>query len=294
MQDELDTLLKCRPVPMLIKLIKCMRNWFWWPTVRTHAIAGGIALVAVAILGLFEVPRFTFFKDYTTLQLSASGFLSLAFVVSAMNACFFYLHARGDYLRMRNALRPILMSFAALSLLFTAGWAITHCAFKGAPVPDFHTLVDGGLDWLHARQVSAATVHEWTRVFRVLFIGEAGLTAVLLFSGLWKAPPQDTLDFAGTMSRAQPLIRRIFRGQTDVSDIEFERLEVLLKGLVDSAAKLLVRELRDDDLDFARKVSKAAGLLDGVLKARPKGTLGGLRDSDNVDLLSAVKVLLGE
>src|SRR3954464_5648748 len=114
----------------------CMRKFLWWPTVPTHAIAGGIALISVASLGLLEVPRFTFFKDYTLLQASPGEFLTLGLIFSVANACFFYMHARGDYLRIRNALLPIFASFVVLSLLFPLAWAVTRYVLKDAPAPD--------------------------------------------------------------------------------------------------------------------------------------------------------------
>jgi hypothetical protein len=270
-----------------------LRRFVWWPAVPTHAIAGGIALVAVVTLGLLEIPRFTFFKDYTSLQASPGEFLTLAAVFSVANACFLYLHARGDYLRTRNALRPILTSFAILSVLLPIIWAVSRYVLKNAPAPDLAVLIEGAANWFHGAKMSGASLLEWTRAFRVIFVGEAGLTAVLLFSGLWKAPPQDTLDFVGTMSRARRLIQRVFRGTGDIADHEIDRLEVLLKGLVDSAEKLSARELLNDDLDFTNKISKAAGLLLGILGQWPQGTLDGLRKSDNEEMWSAITVLSG-
>jgi hypothetical protein len=270
-----------------------MRKSFWWPTVPTHAIAGGIALIAVATLGLLEVPRFTFFKDYTSLQASPGEFLALGLIFSIANACFLYLHARGDYLRTRNAVRPILTSFAVLSILFPIAWAVSRYALKGAAAPDFQAFTEGGANWLHGTKMSSASLLEWTRALRVFFVGEAALTAVLLFSGLWKAPPQDTLDFVGTLGRAGRLIQKTFRGTADVTNDEIDRLKLLLKGLVDGAAKLSVRELQENDLEFATSVSSAAGLLLGKLDNRPGGTLDGLRNSDDQEMLNAVTILSG-
>jgi hypothetical protein len=270
-----------------------MRRCIWWPTVPTHAIAGGIALIAVATLGLLEVPRFTFFKDYTSLQASAGEFLTMALVFSVANMCFLYMHARGDYLRTRNALRPILTSFAVLSILFPVAWAVSRHVLKDAPSPDLHALTAGIANWLRGMPPSAAAALEWSRALRVLFVGEAALTAVLLFSGLWKAPPQDTLDFVSTMGRTRPLIKTTFRSALDVPNHDIDRLKLLLKGLVDSGAKLSIRELQTNDLDFAREVSKAAALLYGRLENRPGGTLDGLRNSDDPDMLSAVNTLSG-
>lgn len=270
-----------------------LRRHVWWPTVPTHAIAGGIALVAVVALGLLEIPRFTFFKDYASLQASPGEFLTLAAVFSIANACFLYLHARGDYLRTQNALRPILTSFAILSVLLPVIWAVSRYGLKHAPAPDLAALKEGAANWFNGVKLSGASSLEWTRVFRVIFVGEAGLTAILLFSGLWKAPPQDTLDFVGTMSRTRRLVQRVFCDTGDIADQEVDRLEVLLKGLVDSAQKLSARELLEDDLDFANKISKAAGLLLVILSKWPKGTLDGLRNSDNEEMWSAITVLSG-
>jgi hypothetical protein len=270
-----------------------MRRWLWWPTVPTHAIAGGIALIAVAILGLLEMPRFTFFKDYAAIQAAPGEFLGLALIFTVANACFFYMHARGDFLRMRNSLRPILISFALLFLLFPTALALYRYHFKGAPAPDFAALISGGEDWINGRNLSATSVREWTRAFRVLLVGEAGLTAVLLFSGLWKAPPQDTLDFVGTKSRARPLIRAIFCGNADLTKDQIDRLKLLLQSLVDGANKLSLRELLPEDLEFAHSVSGAAQLLLARLN-RPWTTVRALRQNkSDHPMWSAVTVILG-
>ena len=270
------------------------RDWLWWPTVPSHAIACGLALVIVSFLGIAEIPHYPSFKDFTTVQASVGEFFGLSVLIAAANACFLFLHARGDYLTAGSGRRPIGLTFALLTGAFPLAWGGYRILGKGAAFPDFHALAAGVALWSRGAALTAAPMLEWTRATRAIFVGEGGLAMVLLFSGLWKPPPQDTLDLAGIWGRAQPLVRRVFRKDGNLLSVEeHNRLQGQLTLLVEGARKLDTRALRQTDLERAQRLAGAANtVLDAV--RGPHGALLNLRTTDDGNLLAAANLLLGE
>jgi hypothetical protein len=270
-----------------------LREWLWWPTAPTHAAACGLAFVIVTFLGIVEAPRYPSFKDFTAVQASAAVFFGMSFLIAASNACFLFLHARGDYLTAASGMRPIGFTFAFLTVAFPLAWGTYRIFGKGAPIPDVQALASGAALWLRGGALPSAASLEWTRVTRAIFVGEGGLAMVLLFSGLWKAPPQDTLDLAGAWSRTRPLLRRVFRDGPFLDTDEHKRLQALLTLLDESGTKLDTRALLQDDLAYAKRLAAAARTVLAAVRG-PHGALENLRQTTNQPLLGDVRLLLGE
>ena len=269
------------------------RDWLWWPTTPTHSVACGVALVVVSILGILEIPQFPNFKLFTAVQASAAGFFGLWVLIAVFNACIFFVHARGDYLTGASSLRPVGLTFALLALVFPLAWGTYRLIGAGAPPLDIHALAVGVTQHARGIALSPAAGLQWTRVMRGIFVGEAGLAMVLLFSVLWKAPPQDTLELSAAWSRVQPLVWRVFRDGQPLDVGEHERLKAALKIIADGAEKLDTRALRPRDLNLAARLSAAAGRV-LVAVHRPHGALINLRTTDDAELLAAVQLILGE
>jgi hypothetical protein len=270
-----------------------MREWLWWPSVKSHAVACGIAFVAVTLLGIAEIPRFPTFKEFTTVQASPPEFFVLSAVIAVANACFLFLHARGDYLTARSGFRPMALSFLLLSGVFPLAWGAFRILFKHAPLPDVFALASGAGQLINGAKLSDASALEWTRAARAVFVGEGGLTMVLLFSGLWKPPPQDTVDLSGMLDRARPLLRRVFKHGEFLTEAEHERLKALLMTLGDGAEKLRTRGLSNADLAVVdRLTNDTRTVLTAV--TRPLGALPNFRTNANEDVLAAVNSLLGD
>ncbi len=270
-----------------------LRDWLWWPTTPTHAVACGIAFVVVMFLGIAEIPQFPNFKVFTAVQASAAGFLWLSILILAFDACVLFVHARGDYLTATSALRPIGLTLLLLAVAFPLAWGCYRVLAKGVAPPDIRILADGVVSWTRGAVLSPAVTSEWTRAMRGIFVGEGGLAMVLLFSVLWKAPPQDTLELSSAWSRTQVLLRRVFCAGKLLDPDEHKRLETLLGGLAESATKLDTRVMRQRDLVYAGELAAAAAI---VLTAvhRPFGALENLRTTDDPRLIAAVRFLLGE
>jgi hypothetical protein len=128
---------------------------------------------------------------------------------------------------------------------------------------------------------------------RAVFVGEGGLAMVLLFSGLWKAPPQETLDLSGAWSRTRPLLRRVFCDGPLLDVSEHERLKALLTLIAEAATKLDTRALREVDLAFAGRLAGAARTVLVPVRGA-HGALRNLRATKDQQLLAAVRLLLGE
>jgi len=154
-----------------------LQSWVWWPAGTSHGIAFGIAFLVVMFLGLAEIPSFPSTKDLVAARLSP--FASIAFSVAILlaNAWFLFRHARGDYLVVRNAIRPMAMSLLVLTIAFPSAYAATRVVWRGGALPDFPALVRG-------------ESFEWARVARSIFVGQGALALVLLYSGLWRSPSQ--------------------------------------------------------------------------------------------------------
>jgi hypothetical protein len=208
-----------------------MRSLFWWPTIKSQAWAAGAIIVAMVLLALLDVPRFPLFKDYIGMQASPLNYFIYGLLISGANYVFLFQNARGDYLAWRTARRPIIGTYLALSVLFPAAFAAGRYFFKDAPAPDLALLLSGAWDALRGKKLSDPEVLQWTRALRVFFVGEAGLTSVLLFSGLFKPPPADTLEFEATLERARPLVTKFFNGKANVSSEEVGELKAYLKAL---------------------------------------------------------------
>jgi hypothetical protein len=270
-----------------------MREWLWWPSVTSHAWACIIAFVAVAFLGIAEIPRFPAFKEFTTVQASPSEFFLFSAAIAVANMCLLFLHARGDYLTTWSGLRPISGTFLLLSVALPLAWGGYRILFKSAPYPDLALLASGLTRSVTGTKLSAAATLEWTRLCRALFVGESGLTMMLLFSGLWKAPPQETLDISGVWDRSNALVRRVFKCGPPLGAEEQERLKALLTLLSDSAKKLNTRAFLSADLTRAVGLAKNAEI---ILRAidRPFGALGNLRTNASAQQRAAVSFLLGD
>jgi hypothetical protein len=270
-----------------------MREWLWWPSVSAHALACIIAFVAVAFLGIAEIPRFPAFKEFTTVQASPSEFLLFSAVIAVANMCFLFLHARGDYLTTSSGLRPISGTFLLLSAALPLAWGGYRILFRSAPSPDLTLLASGLARFVTGTQLSDAAVLEWTRLFRALFIGESGLAMMLLFSGLWKAPPQETLDISGVWDRSNALVRRVFKCGPSLEAQEQERLKTLLTLLSDSAKKLDTRAFLKADLTHAGELAKNAEVIMRAIDI-PFGALENLRTNASAEQRGAVSFLLGD
>ena len=190
-------------------------------------------------------------------------------------------------------MRPIGFTFAFLTVAFPLAWGTYRIFGKGAPIPDVQALASGAALWLRGGALPSAASLEWTRVTRAIFVGEGGLAMVLLFSGLWKAPPQDTLDLAGAWSRTRPLLRRVFRDGPFLDTDEHKRLQALLTLLDESGTKLDTRALLQDDLAYAKRLAAAARTVLAAVRG-PHGALENLRQTTNQPLLGDVRLLLGE
>jgi hypothetical protein len=270
-----------------------MRSLFWWPTIKSHAWAAGAIIVAMVLLALLDVPRFPLFRDYVGMQASPLNYFIYALLISGANYVFLFQNARGDYLAWRTARRPIIGTHLALSVLFPAAFAAGRYFFKDAPAPDLALLVSGAWDALRGKKLSDPQVLQWTRVLRVFFVGEAGLTSVLLFSGLFKPPPADTLEFKATLDNARPLVTKFFNGKANISSEEVGELKAYLKALTDGAPKILGRRLEGQDRSSVDKISKAAAELQARFAARPSGVFEGLRTTSDDKVRNAVKTLEG-
>jgi hypothetical protein len=270
-----------------------LRDWLWWPTVPTHAVACGIAFLVVTFLGIAQIPQFPNFKVFTAVQASASGFFGMSALIAAFNACVLFLHARGDYLTAASGLRPIGLTFILLAVAFPLAWGGYRVLGNGAAPPDIHALASGVALWAHGAARPPAVTLECTRVLRGVFVGEGGFAMVLLFSVLWRAPPQDTLELTAAWSRTQPLVRRVFFDEPLLSVDEHERLEALLKVLAEGATKLDTRVMRQRDLDYAKELAAAAATVQDAVHG-PHGSLENLRRTKDAKLLAAVRLLLGE
>jgi hypothetical protein len=249
-----------------------LRAWLWWPSVRTHAAAGAAALVAVTVLGLSGVPRFPAFKEFDQIQGTSRSFAVWALIILVANACLFFLNARGDYLDIRSGLRPIALSFGILAVAFPAAWGLSDGATLARP-----------------------SAIDWTYTAKCVFVGEGGLAMVLLFSGLWKPSPQDTLDVVECRRSVGTLLRPLFRGEPGqkFTKEEAERLNALLESLQDRSAKLATRSLLPNDLKLANKLSKSAAQIRERLKI-PIAGFPNLRSYEDPELHESVAFLLGE
>lgn len=271
-----------------------LRKWLWWPTVKSHASAGGLAFIAVTALGIAEIPRFPSFKEFTAVQASPAEFFTLAAVISMANACFLFLHARGDYLTARSGLLPMFVTFLLLSATFPIAWSVFRITFKNAPFPEPAALASGVAALAKGTSLSNSSTHEWTRASRALFVGEAGLTMVLLFSGLWKPPPQNTLYISNAWDRARPLVRRVFRpGGALLTEPEHTRLKAHLAGLVEGAEALDTTLVLQADLEVAASLATHAQTVLELID-EPFGALENLRTINDQGHLAAVRFLLGE
>lgn len=187
-----------------------VRDYLWWPSTRRHVLGFTAAAVAVCFLGLAQIPGFPSIKDLAALNASAGRLLLVSAVIGVANFYFLREHASGDFLDQRSALRPIGVTFLLLSIAFPVAWALYQMEFANAAFPNFRALFDGARLSLKGAAMPADSLDEWTRCVRVLFIGEGALSAVLLYSGLWKDPPKDTVDLGVNVSIARPLARRVF------------------------------------------------------------------------------------
>jgi hypothetical protein len=270
-----------------------MRSWFWWPTTWPQAGAGGIVVVLMIMLALFDI-RFPLFKDYIAIQASPQEFFWYGAAISVANYVFLYFNSRGDYVRTATALPPITVTYIFFFILFPAVFAVGRYFLKGSPAPDFGALRTGALAFLGHQKLSDAELLQWTRAMRVFFVGEAGLSSLLLFSGLLKAPPADTLEFAGALGRARPLVHKVFRQPKEkVTSDEVKELMAYLKALTDGAGKIVGRELPKADRKFINDVLKAAKELHGKLESRPAGVIDGLRTSNDERIVKAVDTFEG-
>jgi len=261
--------------------------------VPSHAGACAIIFIIVTVLGIQEVPRYPSFKDFAVVQASVGEFVWMSILIAIANAAFLFLHARGDYLTTASSLRPIGLTFVVLATAFPLAWGSYRIVGKGAPRPDLHALASGAVLWIRGHALPVSATLEWTRVVRAIFVGEGGLAMVLLFSGLWKAPPQDTLEISGAWSRTRPLLRRVFRAGPFLDLPEHERLKAMLTLLAEGATKLDTRALRDGDLAFARDLASAARTVLVPVRG-PHGALPNLRATKEQQLLVAIRFLLGE
>jgi hypothetical protein len=271
-----------------------MRKLFWRPSVWEQALASGVIMLAMVMLAILDVPRFPLFKDYTGIQASPKQFFSYAILICIANYGLFYLNARGDYRKLSRALLAVTGTFVALSLGFPAVFALGRWIFKEAPAPDIAALVAGACDWLNGRKLSDASVLQWTRAARVLFIGQAGLTSVLLISGLWKPTPYDTLEFDGALERARPLTKKIFRTLDKLGPDEIGELKAYLKAMQEGAPKIAGRRLLPSDRADIDKLSKAAKDLYERLDKRPGGASEGFRTTKDQQVIDAVNTLVGD
>jgi hypothetical protein len=253
-----------------------LRTWLWWPSVKTHTVAGGTALVTVTVLGMSGMPRFPAFKEFDQIQGTGRSFALWATVILAANACLFLINARGDYLDIRSGRRPISLSFLVLAVAFPCAWGLS-------------ILFENGLTFARHSTI------DWAYIAKCIFVGEGGLTMVLLFSGLWKPSPQDTLDVIECRRSVCAPLRRLFRGDPPQQPTkeEGERLRVLLASLKDRSAKLATRSLLPADLELAYRLSKsAATVLDSLMI--PVAAFLNLRSYDDPALHEAVAFLLEE
>src|ERR1700730_12955496 len=123
------------------------RDWLWWPTMPTHAVACGIALVVVTVLGILEIPQFPNFKVFTAVQASAAEFLGLWVLILIFNACLLFVHSRGDYLTAASALRPVGLTFALLAVVFAIAWGSYRLIGAGAAPLDVRALGRGVMEF---------------------------------------------------------------------------------------------------------------------------------------------------
>jgi hypothetical protein len=229
------------------------------------------------VLGLAEIPGFPSTKDLVAARLTLGASIIFSIAILFANAWFLFRHARGDYLTVRNGLRPMAMSLLVLSIAFPLAYAATRVAFRGGALPDLGALVRGeGL--------------EWARIARSVFVGQGALTLVLLYSGLWRSPSQETVELCSAWDRSKPLLRRVFRIKDDPLDkAEHERLIALLMVLKEGAKKLDTKALVAADLEVAGRLGKSA---DAVLKL--VNTATGLLPNRVGEPSPAVDFLLGE
>jgi hypothetical protein len=274
-----------------------MRDWFWWPTGPTHAAAFAGVFVAITVLGVLGIPHFPTFNDFAKVEAPAIEFAAVAVVIMICNVWFLWLHARGDYLTFSSGRFPVGVTFLVLTLLFPVGWGIYRVYLKGAPLPDFPVLMGGVASLLKSQGPTPAAASEWGRAIRAVFVGEGGLATVLLFSGLWKTPSSDTVEFAGFLARAQPLLRRVFCDGPLLIAAEHKRLQALLAVLAESGGKLDIRALRQVDLDRAGKLAAAAADVGAAVQVMT-GSLENLRnvktENNDKELLAQVRLLLGK
>src|SRR3954468_6585358 len=95
-----------------------VRRWIWYPSIRSHAIAGALVLIGVTLLGLGGVPKFPAFKDYAEINADSHVLIFWTITLIVVNACLFYMQTRGDYLLVSAALIPTASTFFVLSTLF--------------------------------------------------------------------------------------------------------------------------------------------------------------------------------
>jgi hypothetical protein len=274
-----------------------LRDYFWWPSTRRHVFGFAAAAAAVCFLGLAQIPGFPSVKDLAAINASARWLLLVSAVIGLANFYFLYEHASGDFLDQRRALRPIGATFVVLSIAFPVAWALYRLQFANAAFPDFRALFDGARLSLKGAAMSAASLHEWLRGARVLFVGEGALTAVLLYSGLWRDPPKDTLDLGAIWSSTRPLVRRVFCDGAALTEEEHERLQALLTAINEGATTLLTHDLRESDRDLANELRAAAAKVQNAVRG-PHGALENLRkvkaENKDQELLDSVRLLLGK
>lgn len=268
---------------------------FWWPSTR-HFLAFTLALIAVCALGFMTIPGFPAFKDLVPLQASLPQFIIWSVLIAVANAYFLYEHANGDYLDQLRALRPIAGTFIVLSIAFPLAWVVFRLTFGGAAWPDLHALV-GGFHALFKRiPLPPAALVEWTRAAHAVFVGEAGLTAVLLYSGLWKNAPKDTLDTIALRNRVRPSLRRLFCTRTPQAwtKDESDRLVAQLEALAESAQKLRIRQLTKADQNFAEELAAGAAYVAARTKVTPNENWTNIASTKDARLKQAAGVLIGK
>jgi hypothetical protein len=249
-----------------------VRDWFYWPTSAGSPVPWLIALLAYGSLAFFSVRNFTVFAAAEMIDVP---FWTLAALSSILNGALLWLQMRSMYLTWRMGFRPWLATWATFSLAFPFLWAVgSYLRGSGAP-------------W-----VTAAGTVDMAQVTRGLFVGEAGFTALLLLSAIWK--PDDI--GANGIRRQRTFLKRLFvqlKAKRSLDAVDITALDDALKFILTEAPKVMAHVVGSRQAKLLRTWTASASAASAVaapLDASDLKRVERLRD----DLVGALEDLRRE
>jgi hypothetical protein len=199
-----------------------------------------MVLLGFLALGLSGVPHFPAFKDFEEIEGSTSAFTVWSACIVVANAGIFFINVRGDYLSARSGFVPITCTFLALTTLFPVLVGAAHLASGDATL-------------------SLPPNVNWTYTAKIIFVGEGGLSVVLVISSLWKPSAPEAQEVMAMLYLARPNLRRQFGGGSPgLSQVEVGRLRELLDLLAEKSDKLIGRSLLPREREYIEHLAEHA------------------------------------